>query len=129
MSAACILIPCFALAQEDQLLLKHGTYVQEPNECKDPPLAAMMYWDGVGFSGPHSSACTSSVLSHHGKQFSVSTSCTSLGDGTPNPSGQPYVEAFSLARLSSARFVMSKDKQTQSTYRWCSAAAPASPKM
>jgi hypothetical protein len=46
-SAVGILIPRFALAQHDQLSLKHGTYVLEPSEWKQPPFAAMKSWDGV----------------------------------------------------------------------------------
>jgi hypothetical protein len=108
-----------ALAQ-DELSLKHGTYVLEGTGCKEPPFAAMMSWDGAGFSGPHDSRCTSSVLSHHGSEYRVRTTCAAQGDGSPNPSGRPEVETFSLTRLSSTRFSIAEGKQPQSTYRWCS---------
>ena len=87
LTSAWLLVPALALAQREQLPLKHGTYVLANIACKEPPLAAMMSWDGVGFSGPHASKCVSHVLSHHGSRFSVTTTCSALGDGTPNPSG------------------------------------------
>jgi hypothetical protein len=126
-NAAWILIPCFALAQQDQLSLKHGTYVVEGSSCKEPALAVMMSWDGAGFSGPHASNCVSRVLSHHGNQFSVSTTCSALGDGTENPSGRAYVETLSLTRLSNTRIVISNETKPKATYRWCSAETTANP--
>jgi hypothetical protein len=119
MRAAWMLIPCFALAQHDQLSLKHGTYVLEHTECKEAPFAAMMSWDGVGFFGPHATRCKSRVLSRHGSQFTLSTSCAARGDGSPDPSG--YVDTFLLTRLSNTRFVIRKQKQSEHTYRWCGA--------
>ena len=121
-SAAWILIPCFALAQHDQLSLKHGSYVQKGVPCKDAPFAVMKSWDGVGFFGPHSSRCTTRVLSHHGNKFNTSTTCTAIGDGTPLPSGPADVETLSLIRLSNTLFTTSPANQPQATtYRWCSA--------
>jgi hypothetical protein len=105
LTAAWLLVPCLALAQREQLPLKHGTYVLANIACKEPPLAAMISWDGVGFSG---------------SRFSVTT-CSALGDGTPNPSGQVYVETLSVTRLSNARISMSSDAKQPATYRWCSA--------
>ena len=121
MRAAWILVPCFALAQHDELSLKRGTYVREGSECKEPPFAAMMSWDGIGFAGPHSSKCKTRVLSRHGNQFSVSTACNAIGDGTPKPSGQFDVEILSLVRLSNTRFVTSNEAKPRATYRWCPA--------
>ena len=126
MRAAGILIPCFALAQDDQLSLKHGTYVLESSECKQPPFAAMKSWDGAGFFGPHASGCTSRLLSRHGKRFSLSTTCTALTDGTPDLSD--YVDTFSLTQLSKTRFVIHKENRQENTYRWCSAEGTNYPK-
>ena len=116
---ACVLIPCFALADHDQLSLKQGTYVVASSDCKEPAFAVMKSWDGVGFSGPHSSKCTSRVLSRHGNQFTMSTTCAALGDGTPDQSG--YVDNFLLTRLSNTRFNIRKDNDPhpETTYRWC----------
>ncbi len=124
--AAWILAPCLALAQPDQLLLKHGTYVLEGSGCKEPPFAAMKSWDGVGFAGPHATQCKSRVLSRHGSQFTLSTTCAALGDGTPDRSGA--VDMFSLTRLSNTRFVIRKQTQLESTYRWCSAEGTNNPR-
>lgn len=126
MSASWILAPCFALGQHDQLSLKHGTYVLESAECKEPPFAAMISWDGVGFSGPHASRCTSRVLNRHGNQFALSTTCSALGDGTPDSSR--YIDNFSLTRLTNTRFVMRKEPKSGNTYRWCNAECTNDPK-
>lgn len=119
MCAAWMLIPCFALAQLDQLSLKHGTYVLKTAQCKEPPFAAMMYWDGVGFFGPHATRCKSRLLNRRGSQFTLSTTCTAFGDNTPDASH--YVDTFSLTRLSNTRFVIQKRTGPGNTYRWCSA--------
>lgn len=114
-----VLVPLSAFSQNDDLSLKHGTYVLETSNCQGPAFAAMISWDGVGFSGPHSARCTSRVLSRHGDQFSVNTSCAALGDGSPDRSG--YVDTISLTRLSSTRFMISKENEPQGKYRWCGA--------
>jgi hypothetical protein len=121
MSIACILIPGFSLAQHNQLSLKQGTYVVASSDCKEPAFAVIKSWDGVGFSGSHSSKCTSRVLSRQGNQFTMSTTCAALGNGTPDRSG--YVDNFLLTRLSNTRFNVRKDKSPhpETTYRWCSA--------
>ncbi len=119
--AAWILLPFFALAGHDELTLKHGTYVLEGSPCKEPPFAAMKAWDGIGFSGPHASKCTTHVLSHQSNHFGISTACTAIGDGTPNPPGQVDVETLSLIRLSNTRFVVSSETKPKATYRWCAA--------
>ena len=118
-SVACILISGLALAQQDQLSLKQGTYVVASSDCKEPPFAVMKSWDGVGFFGPHASKCKSRVLSSQGNQFTMSTTCAALGDGTPDRSG--YVDTFLLTRLSNTRFVIQKRTGPGNTYRWCSA--------
>lgn len=80
-----------------------------------------MSWDGVGFSGVHSSKCTSSVLHKNGRKYEISTSCSSLGDGSPNPASAPFLESFVLTQLSGTQFVIAQDNQIQGKYRWCSA--------
>jgi hypothetical protein len=128
MSAAWILTSSITLAQNDQLSLKHGAYVREPYRCGGQPNAAILSWDGVGFSGAHSTRCTTRVLSRQDNRYQLSTACAALGDGSSNPSGHPDVGTFSLTRLSNARFVVVKEPATQGTYRWCSAEAMANPK-
>lgn len=117
----CILIACFSLPGSDQLILKHGTYVLQTSACKEQPFSAIRVWDGVGLSGPHTSRCITRMLSHRGNHFDVSTACTALGDGTPNPSGASHVEALSLVRLSNTRFLVSNGPTQKTTYRWCRA--------
>ncbi len=114
-------LPGFLLAQTNELSLKHGTYVETSMSCKEAPFAAVQAWDGVGFFGPHSSRCKSRLLSHHNNHFQISTSCSALGDGTPNPSGQDYSETITLTRLSQVRFVASSETKPERTFRWCSA--------
>lgn len=116
--SAWILFHGLAIAQQDQLSLRHGTYVLTSVACKDAPFAAIMAWDGEAFSGPHSSKCRSSVQ-HHGNQFTVSTTCDALGDGTPDRS--KYVDTFELTRLSSISFSIARNEQPQTIYRFCSA--------
>ena len=120
MSTVWVLTHALALAQDAGLSLKHGIYVDASVSCKEPPFAVMRSWDGVGFSGPHASRCISKVLSHQGSEYRVSTSCSAIGDGTPNPSGKADVETISLTRLSSTRFVLSSETRSTTTYRWCS---------
>jgi hypothetical protein len=121
--AAWMLIPFAASSQDQHLTIKPGVYVREPAQCKGAPNASILSWDGTGFSGPHSSKCTSTVLRKNGKKYEISTSCSALGDGSPNPSGTPFVESFALTWLSSARFTIAKDNQPAGTYRWCSGKA------
>ncbi len=54
--AVCLSAP-FAMSSQE-LALKRGVYVLKGVDCKDPPFAAMKSWDGIGFSGPHSTECT-----------------------------------------------------------------------
>lgn len=114
-------LPGLVLAQVTQLVLKHGAYVQASVSCNEPPFAAMQAWDRVGLSGPHTSGCTSRVLSHDNNHFRITTSCNAIGDGTPNSSGQDYSETILLIRLSPVRFVESSEAKPERTFRWCSA--------
>lgn len=99
--------------------LRHGIYVDQSVSCKEAPLASMRSWDGVGFSGPHSSRCTSQMVNHHGNEFRVTTSCAALGDGTPTPSGKVDVETITVTQLSHVSFESSSATKPKMTYRWC----------
>jgi hypothetical protein len=118
---AYLVISIVAMAQNPQLPLKHGTYVDESVSCKEPPFAVTQSWDGTGFSGPHSSSCKSHILSQRGNQFHIATSCAAIGDGTSNPSGQVDTETLILTRLSNTRFERFSESKPKATYRWCSA--------
>jgi hypothetical protein len=126
--AVSLLLPFIARSQDQHLAIKHGVYVREPFQCRDAPNASIMYWNGVGFSGAHSSKCRSSMLRKNGNQYQMSTSCSAVGDGGSTPTGAPFVESFVLTRLSNIRFALSMDTQPQSTYRWCSAEETANAK-
>ncbi|MBB5060653.1 hypothetical protein HDF16_005389 [Granulicella aggregans] len=114
-------VPGLIHAQIARLDLKHGTYVNASISCTASPFAAMRSWDGIGFSGPHSSRCMSRVLGHKGNHFKISTSCSAVGDGTPSPAGQIDIEKLSLIRLSNVDFVVSEGAKPKTTYRWCTA--------
>lgn len=112
--------PCIAVSQ--QLTIRAGVYVREPAQCQEAPNASTLFWDGVGFSGPHSSHCTSAVFRKNVRRYNIRTSCSALGDGSPNPGGAPFTQSFALTRLSTTRFTIDKDNQPQGTYRWCATA-------
>jgi hypothetical protein len=107
-----------AFLQSPQLALKPGVFVREPYSCKDAPNAGIRVWDGVGFSGAASRKCTTRVMSHRGERFRISTTCSALGNGTPDTSG--YAEELSLIRGSETRFAVEKQGQPEGTYPWCS---------
>jgi hypothetical protein len=111
----CLIIPAVAFPQEPHLVLKHGVYVREKTPCKGAPNAAIMSWDGAGFSGAHSSKCTSRVVSRSCQIFQVSTTCSALGDGSPNPGGSESADSFILTLLSSTRFEIRKEGHDQGT--------------
>ena len=87
-----------ASAAETSLLpLEPGTYVVSSfKPCQQAPLAAAVQFDGLSFSGPHASDCTSSILAHQDTTYQVATECRALGDGTP---AKPVklVESFRIA--------------------------------
>ncbi len=121
LGAAWIFVASSGLAQKNQLSLKHGTYVLADSGCADPPFAAMMFWNGTGFSGAHASKCTTHVLSHRGNHYKVSTTCTALGDGTPEPAGSEDAVTLSLTRVSDTTFTVDNGTHAPSRYCWCSA--------
>jgi hypothetical protein len=121
MNAAWLSMPFLASPQDQPLSLKHGVYVRENTPCKGAPNAAILFWDGIGFSGAHSSKCTSRVLRRNGTQFQITTACSALGDGSPIAPGHEDVDSFWLTRLSSTRFGVRKEHEAQGNYRWCSA--------
>ncbi len=115
---AALIMPLAAVAQDAPLSLKHGIYVAKPSSCKGAPNARILQWDGVGFSGAHSSRCTTRVLSHLGTRYELSTTCSAMGDGSPDTSG--YVDLRSLTRTSATAFIMQARHQDQQAFRWCS---------
>jgi hypothetical protein len=115
---AASLVPLVAFANDQPLPLKHGVYVRG-NSCTDPANAAILNWDGVGFSGAHSIHCTSQVTPQ-GKRFMVKNTCAAVGDGSPNAAAGALEDSFSLNILSSRRFEFFKKNQKKATYRWCS---------
>lgn len=116
----CLFFSVIAFSQEPQPALKHGIYVRENTPCKSAPNAAIIEWDGIGFSGAHSSKCISRVMSRSGQVLQVRTSCSALGDGSPHLHGSEGNQEFALTVLSSVRFEIRKESRDQGTYRWCS---------
>jgi hypothetical protein len=112
------LIPLVSFASDPPLPLRHGVYVRGKS-CTDPANAEILNWDGVGFSGAHSSQCTSQVTASGGR-FLVKNTCASVGDGSPSTAAGAFEDAFSLKVLSSRRFELFKKNQKKATYRWCS---------
>jgi hypothetical protein len=98
--AGLLVVGCAQAAAQDLLPVEHGTYVREGFSAEDPPFAAIIEYDGTTLSGPHSNACRSTVLSHHGKDYLLSTTCAALGDGTP---AAPYGEEERVVVQSSTK--------------------------
>lgn len=113
------LLPLAAVSQNPEPTIKRGLYVRQPALCGNAPNASIISWDGVGFFGPHSSKCKSTVTLHHGNQYEIRTSCSALGDGSANPSGTPFVESFALTLSSNNEFTITKGDKRQGNYRWC----------
>jgi hypothetical protein len=105
------------------LSLKHGIYIRGKS-CKNAPNAEILVWDGIGFSGAHSTQCTSQAQHQSGARFQIKTTCEKLGDGTPNSSGSSYEDSFVLNRISNTHFEVSKENRPTATFRWCSAGTP-----
>ena len=114
-----LLFTSVAVAQT--LPLRHGVYVLESSKCDDAPDAAISVWDGVGFSGAHSSGCTSNISNLADGSYRVSTKCTALGDGTPDQAGANFEEMMTLKHVSSTKFTATKATGAEMPYRWCSA--------
>jgi len=114
------LMPLAAGCSEQSLSLKPGIYATGASACRGAANAQILTWDGVGFSGAHSSQCVSRVLHRRGSHIQLSTTCAALGDGSPNVGGAAYVETFWLNQLSSSQFELAREKQAPAIYRWCS---------
>jgi hypothetical protein len=122
-SSALALLPFVAFSSEHSPSLRHGVYVRAEAPCKGAANAQILFWDGAGFSGAHSSQCTSRIQHQHGSRYQIATTCAAAGDGSKNAVSAPYTDSFILRRLSGTRFEFLKDAQPKSIYRWCSAKA------
>ena len=112
------LIPSESFAGDRPLPLKHGMYVRGVS-CADPANAEILNWDGVGFSGAHSSSCTAQVTAQ-GLRYLVKNTCAAVGDGSPNAVAGALEDSFSVRIVSNRRFELFKKNQKKATYRWCS---------
>lgn len=121
----CFLSAGLIVAQQAHSILEQGGYVQEPLACKDAPFAAIMSWNRIGFSDPHSSEYRSRVVTQSGNRYKFTTTCAALGGGTRDTSG--YVEKFTVPRLSSERFELTDAANPAGTYRWCNPSVRAVP--
>jgi hypothetical protein len=120
LGAAVAVSPLMAGSADHHLSLKHGVYVRAEAPCRGAPNAAILSWNGAGFSGAHSSQCKSQVAHQEGTRFAINTTCAAQGDGLPNKAGSDNTDSFVLNRLSRSRFEFIKDGQDKATYRWCS---------
>jgi hypothetical protein len=113
-----VLLPLAAFSQNRELAIKR---LIRSSACAVQGCAKRLnhQWDGVGFFGPHSSKCKSTVTLNHGNQYEIRTSCSALGDGSANPSGTPFVESFTLTLSSNSEFTITKGDKRQRNYQWC----------
>jgi hypothetical protein len=116
-----LLSPFGSTVLAQTLPIRHGQYVVSSVKCSDAPNAAILVWDGKGFSGAHSSACTSSANRRPDGRYDVATACTALGDGTPSAAGSEVKDSMILKTLSSKTFIVTKANVHDLSYRWCSA--------
>jgi hypothetical protein len=81
MSAALAFVPLIASSAAQELSLKHGVYARG-KACKDPPNAAILFWDGIGFSRAHSSRTSfaSNGSDAAGFAFAISRDTTASTD-------------------------------------------------
>ncbi|QRE74887.1 hypothetical protein [Methylobacterium aquaticum] len=77
--AACILILCTGHALADTLPLRHGAYVSEGTDCKDPPNVALRTYDGRGLGSSVVNDCRGRVLSRLGNVFQIEQDCREYG--------------------------------------------------
>ena len=103
------------------LPIRHGQYVVSSVKCSDAPNAAILVWDGKGFSGAHSSACASSANRRPDGRYDVATACTALGDGTHTSKGSEVKDNMILTVLSPKNLIVTKANVHDLSYRWCSA--------
>jgi len=101
------------------LALKHGVYVQTGTPCTDPPNAAIVLWDGIGFSGAHDSKCTTMAdpPKKNGTRR-ITTTCNALGDGTPTQSST-VTQRITLRGDHSFTLKGEDGAGKPSGYRWC----------
>jgi hypothetical protein len=113
---------CLAsVAVAQTLPIRPGVYVLEASKCEDAPNAAIIVWDGIGFSGAHSGRCISHIGPLPNGRYQVSTKCTALGDGTPDTAGAHFEDVMTIDHVSSGRFTVIKATGARASYRWCSA--------
>ena len=86
-SAMSLSVPLLAVAQTGSLPLKQGIYVEEHEQCKGAPNAAILSWDGFTFSGAHSSRCRSQIAHVEKNRYQVKLTCSARGDGSHGPEG------------------------------------------
>lgn len=92
------------------LPLDAGIYVVTGYKpCNSAPFAGVRQFDGRSFSGPHASACESTILEHSGANYRVKTDCQALGNGAPAPASSEVVDVRVKSRTS---FFLVHDNRT-----------------
>jgi len=112
-----VFVPIPTFAQSAQLDLNPGTYVDARYKCDGAPNATLLTWDGKGFSGAHSSICSTRVLSRTGNTFRIQTTCAAVGDGTPAVAVPSDEESLSL--LGGSGFILAGFSRGSNSYRLC----------
>lgn len=62
-------------AAANALPLHEGTFISADVPCGDPPLAALLFYNGRGFDGAHSHACRARVVARRGNEVTLANSC------------------------------------------------------
>lgn len=98
------------------LLLHQGTFVAADASCGDPPLAALLVYNGRGFDGAHSHACRARVVARQADQVTLANSCIDAGVGPAPRTTLP----LTLKLVDGDHFVVRSDTGDQA-YRRCPA--------
>ena len=96
------------------LPLHKGTYVTEDSSCGDPPLAALLFYNGQGFDGAHSHACRAHVVKRRGNLVTLANSCIDAGVGEA-----PRTTLPRTVKLIDANHFAVRSKTGDLIYRHC----------
>ncbi|WP_353214881.1 hypothetical protein [Salinisphaera hydrothermalis] len=98
------------------LPLHEGTFVTEDSSCGDPPLAALLVYNGQGFDGAHSHACRAHVVKRRGNRVTLANRCIDAGVGDAPRTTMPLT-----IKLIDADHFAVDSKAGDVTYRRCPA--------
>lgn len=96
------------------LALHRGTFVAADATCADPPLAALLFYNGRGFDGAHSHACRARIVDRDGTHVTLINSCIDAGVGEAPRTSLP----LTLTLIDADHFAVHSDTGDQA-YRRC----------